>query len=129
MSIADDMRKAALGQSNKSGAPYADDYDALAKDDFGLEKSSGNLQNDYFGENVSNIDTTNTLADKPFFDFDLGNMDLKGMGSIAQGIGSIWDAYNKKEYQDEMVGMEKARVAREVDKQTKAQAALDKAWA
>ena len=58
-----------------------------------------------------------------------GSWDLKGMGSIAQGIGSIWDAYNKKEYQDEMVGMEKARVAREVDKQTKAQKAFDSAWA
>lgn len=58
-----------------------------------------------------------------------GGLDLGGLGAITKGIGSIWDAYNKKEYQDEMVGMEKARVAREVDKQKKAQAALDKAWA
>lgn len=113
----------------KRGVPFADDYDPLAKEDFGLEQSSGNFTNDYFNENISSIDATDTLTNKPLFDFDLGDMDLKGMGSIAQGIGSIWDAYNKKEYQDEIVKMEKERVNREVAKQAKAQSAFDAAWA
>lgn len=113
----------------KRGAPYADDIDPLAKDDFGLESPSGNLTNDYFGKNISTIDMESMSTDKPLFDFNIGDVDLGGAAALAKGIGSIWDAYNKKEYQKEIVGMEKERVAREVDKQKKAQSAFDSAWA
>lgn len=131
MGIAEDMKKEALGRT----APYADDYSANKVEDFGLPKTEGNLQNSYFGDNVSNIDldsglgsSSSSFLDKAFSGDNIGSS-LGGIGIITKGVGSIWDAYNKKEYQDEMVSMEKARVAREVDKQTKAQAALDKAWA
>ena len=104
--------------------------DTYTNEDFNLEEPLGDeLDANIFVDTPLADSASSSLGDKNFFDFDLGDMDLKGMGSIAQGIGSIWDAYNKKEYQDEIVKMEKDRVNREVAKQAKAQSAFDAAWA
>ena len=103
--------------------------DTYTNEDFNIEHIGDEVDGSMFVDTHLADSVNSSLGDKNFFDFDLGDMDLKGMGSIAQGIGSIWDAYNKKEYQDEIVKMEKDRVNREVAKQAKAQNAFDAAWA
>lgn len=124
MSVQDQVFKKAGIKRSTSASYFNPD------EDFKLDApSADSIDTSPFLETPLSDAVTPNLAQKPFFDFDLGEMDLGGTAALAKGIGSIWDAYNKKEYQDEMVGMEKARVAREVDKQKKAQAALDKAWA
>jgi hypothetical protein len=69
--------------------------------------------------------------------FNVGNSTggLQGIGSTMQGIGAIagaaagmYDAYNKKKYQDKVFGMEETRVARETARQDKQQAAYDKVF-
>lgn len=60
---------------------------------------------------------------------------LSGIGSTLQGIGAlagaaagIYDAYNKKKYQDKVFGMEEQRVARATARQDKQQANYDKVF-
>lgn len=65
-----------------------------------------------------------------------GLLDMKGgMGSTLQGIGAIagaaagiYDAYNKKKYQDKVFKMEENRVNREIARQDKQQANYEKVF-
>jgi len=68
--------------------------------------------------------------------FDLGNMfkanniggTLQGIGAIAGAAAGIYDAHNKKKYQDKVFGMEEKRVARETERQDKQQANYEKVF-
>lgn len=114
----------------RKGTSYLDLYEN--KEDFNIENAlSADEVNTAFNNKFFGTDEgiAPSVADTPLFDFDIGDIDLGGAAAIAKGIGSIWDAYNKKQYQEEIVDMEKERVAREVDKQKKAQSAFDSAWA
>jgi len=138
------------GQKKRS---YTDSYFSEANPDYKLGVSGDELTTDLegapyqepslfegIGEGLSKAwDTGTDFLSKAFGG---GSSDSKsstgilgtGMSwgdaaDVAKGIGSIWDAYASSEYKEEIVSMEKERVAREVDKQKKAQAALEKAWA
>jgi hypothetical protein len=68
--------------------------------------------------------------------FDLGNMfkadkiggTLSGIGEIAKAGAAIYDAHNKKKYQDKVFGMEEKRVERETERQDKQQANYEKVF-
>jgi hypothetical protein len=68
--------------------------------------------------------------------FDFGNMfkveniggTLQGIGAIAGAAAGIYDAHNKKKYQDKVFAMEEKRVARETERQDKQQANYDKVF-
>jgi len=138
------------GQKKRS---YTDSYFSDPKADYGLGVSGNELTTDLegapyqepslfegIGDSLSKAwDSSTDFLSKAFGG---GSSDDKkstgilgtGMswgdaGALATGIGKVWDAYATSEYQKEIVDMEKARVAREVEKQKKAQDALDKAWA
>lgn len=115
----------------KKNPSYLDLYDN--QEDFNLDSapSSGELRAGFNEKIFGTSDAPSSSSSPNFFDFDvnLKDIDLGGISSLAKGIGGIWDAYNKKQYQDEIVGMEKERVNREVAKQAKAQSALEAAWA
>ena len=53
---------------------------------------------------------------------------MQGIGSIATAAAGIYDAHNKKKYQDKVFGMEEQRVARATERQDKQQAAYDKVF-
>lgn len=53
---------------------------------------------------------------------------MQGIGSIAGAAAGMYDAYNKKKYQDKVFGMEEKRVKRETERQDKQQAAYDKVF-
>ena len=53
---------------------------------------------------------------------------MQGRGQIATAAAGIYDAYNKKEYQDKMFGMEEARVKRATERQDKQQANYEKVF-
>lgn len=53
---------------------------------------------------------------------------MQGIGAIAGAAAGIYDAYNKKKYQDKVFGMEEQRVARATQRQDKQQAAYDKVF-
>lgn len=97
--------------------------------DFGLNEERNNLSvntdgtfgiqaKDYFGDSTDSNKTSDMLS----------GISLGGIGSAVKGVASIWEAYNKKEYQDKIFGMEEKRVARQTKKEDDAQAALNAAW-
>ncbi|MDD2267467.1 hypothetical protein [Sulfuricurvum sp.] len=53
---------------------------------------------------------------------------LQGIGAIASAAAGVYDAYNKKKYQDKVFGMEEARVNRENARQDKQQLAYEKVF-
>lgn len=53
---------------------------------------------------------------------------LQGISAIAGAAAGIYDAYNKKKYQDKVFKMEENRVNREVARQDKQQSAYDKVF-
>lgn len=67
---------------------------------------------------------------KPDTGFSLGGVGstMQGIGAIAGAAAGMYDAYNKKKYQDKVFGMEEKRVARETARQDKQQAAYDKVF-
>lgn len=84
---------------------------------------------------VKGFDTTSALEIGPDTDlfknaFSSGNIGstMQGIGAIAGAAAGIYDARNKKKYQDKIFGMEEKRVARETARQDKQQAAYDKVF-
>lgn len=53
---------------------------------------------------------------------------IQGAAAIAQTAASIYDAHNRKSYQDKVFKMEENRIAREQAKQDRQQAAYDKVF-
>lgn len=53
---------------------------------------------------------------------------MQGIGVVAGSAAEIYDAYNKKKYQDKVFGMEEKRVARETDRQDRQQASYDRVF-
>lgn len=53
---------------------------------------------------------------------------MQGVAAVASAAAGIYDAYNKKKYQDKVFGMEEKRVARETQRQDKQQASYDKVF-
>jgi len=104
--------------------------------------SYGNTLNDMAGAEYSMLDQIKD-AKSPFSmggesagGFDMGGMfkadkiggTLQGIGAIAGAAAGIYDAYNKKKYQDKVFGMEEKRVARETERQDKQQGAYEKVF-
>ena len=85
------------------------------------DTTSGIKASDYLNDSGSN--DSSALTDS------LSKVTLGGLGSAVKGVASIWDAYNKKQYQDKVFGMEEKRVARQTKKEDDAQAGLNAAWA
>lgn len=67
---------------------------------------------------------------KPDTGFTLGSVGstMQGIGAIAGAAAGMYDAYNKRKYQDKVFGMEEQRVARATARQDKQQAAYDKVF-
>jgi len=53
---------------------------------------------------------------------------LQGIGAVTSAVGSIYQGFITKDYQDELLSMEKKRVDREIAKEYKQQEAYDKVW-
>jgi len=67
--------------------------------------------------NSVKIDTPNINLDNNLFS---GlNIDLKGLGTLASVIGSIWGAIDERNYKDKILKMEKERIARDRARQDK----------
>jgi hypothetical protein len=96
--------------------------------DFGLDGSStatttdasiGIKASDYLGDSADDSSSTSDM---------FSGVSLGSIASAVKGVASIYDSYNKKQYQDKIFGMEEKRVARQTAKEDKAQAALESAW-
>jgi len=104
--------------------------------------SYGNTLNDIAGAEYSMMDQINdvkspfSLGGESAGGLDLGGMfkpdkiggTLQGIGAIATAAASVYDAYNKKEYQDKVFKMEEKRVKRETERQDKQQANYEKVF-
>ena len=101
------------------GKPYEEEkslFDGIGDTVGGLWDAGSNFLTKAFGGDSSSSSKSS-------------GFNMSDAGNLAKGIGSLWDAYASSEYKKEIVGMEKERVAREVDKQKKAQSAFDSVWA
>jgi hypothetical protein len=135
------MAYQSLSERNKRKS-IIDVYTPSAKADLGLGVNQTDLEGAPYEESlfdkieigVTNLwDTGSDFLTKAFGGSGSSSsksdwFDLKNIGSIAQGVGSIWDAYASSQYKKDIVEMEKDRVAREVAKQDKAQKSFDSVW-
>ena len=75
---------------------------------------------------AAEVDVTTAGGGDLFGDFDI---DLKGIGSLASVLGSLWSAKNQSDYQDELLKREDARIARDRERQDKFDDGMAKAYA
>lgn len=92
---------------------------------------SDSLDDEYLNM-FGDIDPTVSVPEIEVSDLNMGNMlgdiDLKGMGTIASVLGSLWSVSEDKKYKDEMLAREDERIARDRAKQDKFDADMQKAY-
>jgi hypothetical protein len=114
----------------KTGAEAAMDFNAGIEDTYNY---GGMTTDEIMGDGVK---PDLKLDSQSAGGFDLGGLfkadkiggTLSGIGEIAKAGAMVYDAYNKKKYQDKVFGMEEKRVARETARQDKQQANYDKVF-
>lgn len=104
------------------------ELDGVSYPSIGVENGSYSYVNpkgDVIGEYVA-PDSSGIFGDA----FSAGKIGgtMQGIGAIAGAAAGIYDAYNKKKYQDKVFGMEEKRVTRETARQDKQQANYDKVF-
>lgn len=95
---------------------------------FEIPKADAMGRMDGFGDtNSLNTSSTDGVFGDSFSSGNIGGT-MQGIGSIATAAAGIYDAHNKKKYQDKVFGMEEKRVERETGRQDKQQVAYDKVF-